>query len=236
MTSRNCYELLEVAPTASQLEIKQAFRRVIAKYHPDKVQHLGVELQSIAAVRTAEITQAYRELSAVPSGGNHETPTQSPRPPSRDASSGDRDEARGLVQRAALARFRNALREEGWSGEPVVAPFDVAATSAGGWRQKGWKILGRVVGEWSDATVQETWAAASRIQRNDSRNAWVFLLGPGDASHAQPRQSVSRARMTDVCRSEPALVLILVDVGSWHADVPNRTPPLMTALLRRLSA
>jgi curved DNA-binding protein CbpA len=57
------YELLEVAPDAPADEIKRAFRREIAKYHPDKVQHLGKEFQDIAANKAAELTQAYKTLS-----------------------------------------------------------------------------------------------------------------------------------------------------------------------------
>ena len=57
------YEMLDVAPTAPADEIKRAFRREIAKYHPDKVQHLGREFQEIAAVKAAELTQAYKTLS-----------------------------------------------------------------------------------------------------------------------------------------------------------------------------
>ena len=57
------YELLEVAPDASADEIKRAFRREIAKYHPDKVQHLGKEFQEIAAHKAAELTRAYKTLT-----------------------------------------------------------------------------------------------------------------------------------------------------------------------------
>ena len=56
------YELLEIAADASVEDIKTAFRREIAKYHPDKVQHLGKEFQDIAAVKAAELTQAYKTL------------------------------------------------------------------------------------------------------------------------------------------------------------------------------
>ncbi len=57
------YELLEVAPDAAVDEIKRAFRREIAKYHPDKVQHLGKEFQEIAASKAAELTRAYKTLT-----------------------------------------------------------------------------------------------------------------------------------------------------------------------------
>jgi curved DNA-binding protein CbpA len=60
---KNYYELLEIAPTATADEVKRAFRAQIAKYHPDKVQHLGKEFQAMAADRAAELTEAYRILS-----------------------------------------------------------------------------------------------------------------------------------------------------------------------------
>jgi curved DNA-binding protein CbpA len=59
----NFYELLDVAPAASQDEVKQAFRLQIARYHPDKVQHLGKEFREMASRRAADLTQAYRVLS-----------------------------------------------------------------------------------------------------------------------------------------------------------------------------
>jgi DnaJ-class molecular chaperone len=57
------YDLLDVAPEAPAEEIKRAFRREIAKYHPDKVQHLGKEFQDIAASKAAELTRAYKTLT-----------------------------------------------------------------------------------------------------------------------------------------------------------------------------
>ena len=59
------YELLSVEPVASADEVKRAFRREIARYHPDKVQHLGPEFQEIAAARAAALTEAYRILMDV---------------------------------------------------------------------------------------------------------------------------------------------------------------------------
>ena len=63
MAVKNYYELLEVPPNASADEVKKAFRQQIARYHPDKVQHLGQEFQAMAAERAAELTEAYRILS-----------------------------------------------------------------------------------------------------------------------------------------------------------------------------
>lgn len=59
---QNFYQLLSVDATAPPEEIKRAFRNEIARYHPDKVQHLGKEFQEMAATRAAQLTEAYRIL------------------------------------------------------------------------------------------------------------------------------------------------------------------------------
>lgn len=61
--SKNYYDLLGVSTGAPADEIKRAFRREIAKYHPDKVQHLGQEFQDIAVSKAAELTLAYKTLT-----------------------------------------------------------------------------------------------------------------------------------------------------------------------------
>lgn len=63
MSSENHYQLLGIETSASEEEIKRAFRQQIARYHPDKVQHLGKEFQVLAATRAAELTTAYTALS-----------------------------------------------------------------------------------------------------------------------------------------------------------------------------
>lgn len=59
---RDAYTVLEIDPGASQAEIRAAYRRLAAQYHPDKVQHLGQEIRELAEERFKEIQQAYDSL------------------------------------------------------------------------------------------------------------------------------------------------------------------------------
>jgi len=56
------YALLEVSPQSSREEIKTAYRRAVARYHPDKVAHLGKEFQELAHEKLLAIQQAYESL------------------------------------------------------------------------------------------------------------------------------------------------------------------------------
>ncbi|MBI1955291.1 MAG: DnaJ domain-containing protein [Acidobacteria bacterium] len=54
--------VLGVSEEAGEQEIKAAHRSQLAKYHPDKVTHLGDEFYELASSRTREILQAYDYL------------------------------------------------------------------------------------------------------------------------------------------------------------------------------
>ena len=54
-------KVLDVAPSASTLEIRNAYRQLISKYHPDKVESLAHDLKDLASRKAQEITAAYRE-------------------------------------------------------------------------------------------------------------------------------------------------------------------------------
>jgi len=56
------YRILEIERGASQEKIKQAFRKLAGKYHPDKVEYLGDEFKALAERRFKEIQRAYEEL------------------------------------------------------------------------------------------------------------------------------------------------------------------------------
>ena len=60
--AKDPYTVLNIDRNASPEEIKQAFRELAGKYHPDKVQHLGEEFRKLAENRFKEIEEAYRKL------------------------------------------------------------------------------------------------------------------------------------------------------------------------------
>jgi DnaJ like chaperone protein len=55
------YDILQVPSNAGAAEIRDAYKHLMSKYHPDKVDTLGQELKDLAAQKSQEITAAYRE-------------------------------------------------------------------------------------------------------------------------------------------------------------------------------
>jgi len=55
------YAVLGVQRTATEAEIRAAYRELVAKYHPDR--HQGNPLEDLAAAKLAEINRAYEILS-----------------------------------------------------------------------------------------------------------------------------------------------------------------------------
>lgn len=58
----NEYKILEVAPGATDDEIKKAYRNLAKKHHPDKVNHLGDEVRTAAEEKFARLNQAYERI------------------------------------------------------------------------------------------------------------------------------------------------------------------------------
>jgi DnaJ like chaperone protein len=56
------YEVLGIPASASAEAIQSAYKARMKEYHPDKVAHLGEELQDLAHRKALEIEQAYRQL------------------------------------------------------------------------------------------------------------------------------------------------------------------------------
>jgi len=58
----DAYTVLGVDRSASGKEIQSAYRARMQEYHPDKVAHLGGELQKLAHSKSQEIQRAYQEI------------------------------------------------------------------------------------------------------------------------------------------------------------------------------
>lgn len=56
------YKILETTPDANEDEIKKAYRKMAIKYHPDKVVHLGEEIQKAAKEKFQEVQAAYEQI------------------------------------------------------------------------------------------------------------------------------------------------------------------------------
>jgi len=58
----SAYKILEITPQATEEEIKKAYKKMAVKYHPDKVSHLGEDVQKAANEKFKEVNAAYEQI------------------------------------------------------------------------------------------------------------------------------------------------------------------------------
>ena len=58
----HAYAILEIAESASDAEVKKAYRLMAVKYHPDKVSHLGDEFKTAANEKFLKVKEAYEKI------------------------------------------------------------------------------------------------------------------------------------------------------------------------------
>lgn len=61
-TLDSAYKILEVEPTASDDEVKKAYRKMAVTYHPDKVAYLGEEFRKAANEKFQKLNEAYEKI------------------------------------------------------------------------------------------------------------------------------------------------------------------------------
>jgi len=59
---KNAYQILEISETATDNEVKKAYRKMVKKHHPDKLQHLGAEHVKVAQEKFRQIQKAYETI------------------------------------------------------------------------------------------------------------------------------------------------------------------------------
>ena len=61
-TTKNAYQILEISETATDDEVKKAYRKMVKKHHPDKLQHLGPEHVKVAQEKFRQNKKAYEVI------------------------------------------------------------------------------------------------------------------------------------------------------------------------------
>ena len=58
----SAYTILEISPSATDDEVRAAYRRMAMKYHPDRVSTLGEDVQKAAAEKFQQVHDAYETI------------------------------------------------------------------------------------------------------------------------------------------------------------------------------
>ncbi|MCF8236404.1 MAG: TerB family tellurite resistance protein [Bacteroidales bacterium] len=60
--TKSAYKILQITPDATDEEVKKAYHKMAIKYHPDKVSHLGEDVQKAAKEKFQELQNAYDNI------------------------------------------------------------------------------------------------------------------------------------------------------------------------------
>ncbi len=61
-SSESAYKILEIEKSATNDEVKKAYRKMVKKFHPDKLQHLGEEHVKGAEEKFKQVQKAYEQI------------------------------------------------------------------------------------------------------------------------------------------------------------------------------
>jgi DnaJ like chaperone protein len=60
--THSAYKVLEIENSATDSEVKKAYRKMASKYHPDKVNHLGEDLKHLAEEKFKSVNDSYQSI------------------------------------------------------------------------------------------------------------------------------------------------------------------------------
>ena len=250
----NAEALLGITLPASAEEVKKAYRRQIARYHPDKVHHLGEEFQVLAAEKSAQLTDIYHQL--LESGGCDPTVEATPivsdeaAPPAAAASAPAATTERvhrmsswqavaagcpSLILSAATDRMIQCIR---WTmpraEELTVAGFSLACRTRPDWRGRIWQrrpsegVLLR--------TPADTPSSGRRVRVRDllpGVDGTVVLFDLTLDARAGDRRETAD-NQTPASRAEADVFTVGIDAMTWKARVPPNAPEIAHQILARL--
>ncbi|MDQ1771851.1 DnaJ domain-containing protein [Labilibaculum sp. A4] len=61
-STESSYKILDLTRDASDAEVKKAYRKMAAKYHPDKVSYLGEDVQEAAKEKFQKLSEAFEKI------------------------------------------------------------------------------------------------------------------------------------------------------------------------------
>jgi hypothetical protein len=248
--------LLGITLPASTEEIKKAYRRQIARYHPDKVHHLGEEFQLLAAEKSAQLTDIYHQL--LESGGCdpsvNATPIVSDEPSpvaSAPANGAATNRAArmsswqaveqgcpSLILGAATDRMIQCVRSTlPGADELTVAGFSLACRTRVDWRgrllRRRSPTYGVLLRTPADAPANGRRAARLREVLPGVDGAIVLFDLVVDP-RVNDRRDVSDPPTPT--RAEPYVFTVSVDAMTWKARVPDEAPEMAHQILARVRA
>ena len=260
--SKTFYQLLEIVPSASADEIKRAFRIQIARYHPDKVQHLGQEFQAMAAERAAELTEAYRILSdeqrrasydgTLASHGQTPAGLAGQGSPSRNAAGQAAPAAVAPTEpvRAATESFsRERATRDQVVRRATFGRVRQALETVGGYQPSdargfdvAWLPKGRLFGFGKGPRLAGRMVA--RVDRDSIAGAWSDARQWAGTDHvcvflmgtdlATPGELARAIAGERRLAGNSRVTVIPVDAGTWDAHLPVDAPVVVKMVLERL--
>jgi len=61
-STTSSYEILEISKSATDAEVKKAYRDMAKKYHPDRLGNLSDELKKSATEKFQKVQEAYEQI------------------------------------------------------------------------------------------------------------------------------------------------------------------------------